>query len=114
MVQFIIFILLSIVLITLILIKSESLSRAKKIIICVSCALIIAAVVIYEFLVDKRSGINRELVGAFNRGEKLICAKYEVDNTKFNYISGTKVFIGLDSFNDVKGAIIPIKECGLK
>jgi hypothetical protein len=58
--------------------------------------------------------MDRELVNSFDRGEKLICKWYEVENTKFNYVGGTKVFVGLDNFNDVKGAVISIKECRLK
>ncbi|MDR2342257.1 MAG: hypothetical protein LBD84_04385 [Campylobacteraceae bacterium] len=114
MAQFIIFIILAILLTVFILAKSENFSKVKKITICVLCISLIAIIVIYQFLVDKRSGINRELISVFNRGEKLICKGYEVDNVRFNYISGTKVFVGLDKFNDVKGAVIPIKECGLK
>jgi Mn2+/Fe2+ NRAMP family transporter len=114
MAQFIIFIILVILLTVFILARSENFSRAKKITICVLCVSLIVVIVIYQFFVDKRSDMDRELVNAFDRGEKLVCKEYEVDNKKFNYISGTKAFVGLDNFNDVKGAIIPIKECGLK
>jgi hypothetical protein len=102
------------VLIAFIIARIESLSKNTKIIICVLCTLLVAGVIIYQLSVDKRSDINRELVSLFGRGEKLVCKKYEVDNTKFNYVGGTKVFVGLDNFSDVKGVVIPIEECRLK
>ncbi|MDR1555128.1 MAG: hypothetical protein LBS39_03765 [Campylobacteraceae bacterium] len=114
MIQITISTILAIVLLVLVLGKSENFSKARKITIFILCILLVIIIVTYQLLIDKRSDINRELVNSFSRGEKLICKEYEVDNTKFNYIGGTKVFVGFDNFNDVKGAVIPIKECRLK
>ncbi|MDR1460215.1 MAG: hypothetical protein LBI78_01020 [Campylobacteraceae bacterium] len=114
MAQIIISTILVIILLVFIFARIENFSKVRKIIICILCTLLVVAIVVYQLLMDKRSDINRELINLFDRGEKLICKEYEVENTKFNYVGGTKVFVGLERFNDIKGAVVSIEECRLK
>jgi Ca2+/Na+ antiporter len=91
--------------------KKNSFSRNQKIIVTVVATIFVVAVYFYESSSDADAQKNRDMVNAFRQGQTLVCKGYEVDNTRFIYVSGTQTFIPKKSEDELKGVILEVSTC---
>jgi hypothetical protein len=90
--------------------KKGMFTLGRRIIIGVLILFFIGIIAFYEINDTKRSGLNRELLNAFNQNKTLVCKEREVTSADFSYVGGTKVFTQKD-----KGqTIVPIEGCEVK
>lgn len=64
---------------------------------------------VYEFFQDKSGDKNREVILKFMHGDTIVCKNVEVNNSNFNFVSGTLTFVGKKSDN--KNLILQVEEC---
>ncbi|WP_187647086.1 hypothetical protein [Nitrosophilus labii] len=64
----------------------------------------------YSLYQDKKRKLHEKLLYSFNHGKVLICKDVNVTNDKFNFVSGTLVFVGKEK-TKYEGLVVPIDLC---
>ncbi|WP_281950527.1 hypothetical protein [Nitrosophilus kaiyonis] len=64
----------------------------------------------YSMYQDKKRKYHEYLLFNFSHGKTLICKDINVTKEKFNFVSGTLVFVGKEK-TEFEGLVVPIDSC---
>jgi len=86
--------------------------------ILIALALGWLAIAAYSYYQNQKRIYHDMLYYHYKQGETLVCkapfgAEVEVDRTRFDFISGTLVFVGREG-TPYEGLVVPLEECRLK
>lgn len=71
---------------------------------------VILLAALYEFLQVSRSQDQAQLITLFRQGKTLTCGTQEVDQERFNFVSGTLTFVGKTQ-TPLSGITLSLKDC---
>jgi len=86
------------------------LTKRLKITIVLSLILGWALIFRYSLYQDKKRKYHEMLLFKFNHGKTLICKDVNITKEKFNFVSGTLVFVGKEK-TEFEGLVVPIEGC---
>lgn len=112
--QIILGVLFLIILLAFLLSKTDVMTARAKTVLFTAFMMIVAAAVLYEFLVSKKEQHNRTLINAFNQGKTLICKEADVNQTTYLLETGTLSFMAKDTNKEIIGTIYAIEDCSIK
>jgi len=109
--QVVLFLLFVILVILLVSVKHDALTKGAKIGIAVGVSLLLLVMYFYESSLSNSTAYNRQIVNAYRQGKTLTCNEYKVNKETFIYVSGTQTFMPSDGQENLGGVIIKASTC---
>lgn len=94
--------------------KKDTLSKGNKIALIIISAVLLASIAVYQSNVNNQSEYSRAIYNAFEQGKTLKCGEYNVNKSRFLYVSGTQNFMPKENQEELRGVMINISECSIQ
>ncbi|MDD3463056.1 MAG: hypothetical protein PHW07_05375 [Sulfurospirillaceae bacterium] len=109
--QIILFLLVTVLIVFIFSLDSETLSKKAKIFLLLGIGIVVLAGWFYEASLLDTQERKRAIVSAFEQGKTITCKDINVTSKEFLFSSGTSVFVPLGHVTHFKGVVIDVLDC---